>query len=165
MYCSSHGEKLKACVVFVGKCPENLSLRGAAGKIIILLIISRSALGLVQFAISCLLFPSNDVSNTERHQNLSKDSKYIIISSPTVLVRTSAISHWRFRNLIRRLVRTSLDKWSARRRGLYLHRTTQHRNTKQTSMPRAGFKATTPVTKRKTYSLESGHRDRHSKDE
>jgi hypothetical protein len=32
-----------------------------------------------------------------------------------------------------------LDEWSARRRDLYLHRTTQHINNRQTSMPRAGF--------------------------
>jgi hypothetical protein len=54
----------------------------------------------------------------------------IIISVSTVLVRTLTASHWRFRNLIMTLGRTPLDKWSAHHEGLYLHRTTQHRNTK-----------------------------------
>jgi hypothetical protein len=54
----------------------------------------------------------------------------IIISSSTALVKTLATSYRRFRNLIKTLGRTPLDKWSARRKGLCLHRTTQHRNTK-----------------------------------
>jgi hypothetical protein len=54
----------------------------------------------------------------------------IIISGSTVLVRTLATSSRRFLNLIRTLGRTLLDKWSAHCKGLYLHRTTQHRNTK-----------------------------------
>jgi hypothetical protein len=53
----------------------------------------------------------------------------IIISGSTILVRTSSASHWRFWNLIKTLGRTSLDERSARRKGLYLHRTTQLRNT------------------------------------
>jgi hypothetical protein len=52
--------------------------------------------------------------------------------------------------------RTLLDEWSARRRDLYLHRTTQHTDTKrQTSIPRAGFESATPATKRpQTYALD-----------
>jgi len=41
---------------------------------------------------------------------------------------------------------TRLDELSARRRGLYLHRTTQHINTK-TPMPPAGFEPAIPATK------------------
>jgi hypothetical protein len=52
----------------------------------------------------------------------------IIISGSTVLVRTLAASHRRFRNLFWTLGRTPLDEWSARHKGLYLHRTTQHTN-------------------------------------
>jgi hypothetical protein len=48
-----------------------------------------------------------------------------------------------------------LDEWSAHRRGLYLHRTTQHKHNRLTSMPRAGFEPSTPVTKRpQTYALD-----------
>jgi hypothetical protein len=52
---------------------------------------------------------------------------------------------------------TPLDEWSARRRGLYLHRTTQHINIrdKQTSMPRAEFEPAIPATKRpQTHALD-----------
>jgi hypothetical protein len=45
----------------------------------------------------------------------------VIISGPTVLVRTLAASHGNFRNLIKTLGRTALDDGSA------LHRTTQDR--------------------------------------
>jgi hypothetical protein len=48
----------------------------------------------------------------------------IIISGSTVLVRTSAASHGTFRNHIKAHGRTPLDEWSARCKGLYLHRTT-----------------------------------------
>jgi hypothetical protein len=54
----------------------------------------------------------------------------MIISGSTVLVRTLAASRRRFRNLIKTLGRIPLDEWSARRRGLYLHRKTQHINTR-----------------------------------
>jgi hypothetical protein len=53
----------------------------------------------------------------------------IIISGSTVLGR---LTHWGFVTLLRhavRLLTTPLDDWSARRKGLYLHRTTQHINT------------------------------------
>jgi hypothetical protein len=53
----------------------------------------------------------------------------IIISGSAVLVRTFAVSHWRFRNLIKTLGRTPSDEWSSRCKGLYLNRTTQHRYT------------------------------------
>jgi hypothetical protein len=50
--------------------------------------------------------------------------------------------------------RTPVDEWSAHCRGLYLHRTTQHINTRQTSMPRAAFEPTNPATKLpQTYAL------------
>jgi hypothetical protein len=48
----------------------------------------------------------------------------IIISGSTDLARTSAASHRRFHNLIKTLNRTPLDERSARRKDLYLHRTT-----------------------------------------
>jgi hypothetical protein len=44
--------------------------------------------------------------------------------------------------------RTPLDEWSARRRGLYLHRTTLYKHKRQTSMPSAGFEPAIPATKR-----------------
>jgi hypothetical protein len=49
----------------------------------------------------------------------------IVISGSTVHVRTLAASHRRFRNLIKKLGSTLLDEWSARRKGLYQHSTTQ----------------------------------------
>jgi hypothetical protein len=72
----------------------------------------------------------------------------IIISGSRDLVRSLATSHRRFRNLIKTLGRTPLDEWSARLKGLYRHRTTKQRNTRQISMSLAGFKPTIPVTKR-----------------
>jgi hypothetical protein len=52
--------------------------------------------------------------------------------------------------------RSPLDEWSARRRDLYLHRTTQHiKHKRQTSMPREGFEPATTTTKRpQTYALD-----------
>jgi hypothetical protein len=54
----------------------------------------------------------------------------IIVSGSTVLVRALAPSHRRFRNLIKTFCRTTLAEWSARRKGLYLHKTRKHINTK-----------------------------------
>jgi hypothetical protein len=71
----------------------------------------------------------------------------IIISGSTVLVTKLAASRRRFRDLIKTLVRFPLNEISARLKGLYLHRTTQHRNT-QTNMSRAGFETLIPVIKR-----------------
>ena len=49
--------------------------------------------------------------------------------------------------------RTPLDKWSARRRDLYL--TTQNTHNRQTSMPPVGFESTISTAKRpQTYSLD-----------
>jgi hypothetical protein len=45
-------------------------------------------------------------------------------------VGTLAASHRRFHNLIKTHGRTPLDEKSAHHKGLYLHRTTQNRNTK-----------------------------------
>jgi hypothetical protein len=71
---------------------------------------------------------------------------FFFFSGSTVLVRTLAASHRRFRNLITTNVSTPLEEWSSRRKGLYQHRATQkHR---QTSMLRARFESTIPVTKR-----------------
>jgi hypothetical protein len=51
------------------------------------------------------------------------------------------------------LCRTALDKWSARRRDLYL--TTHNTHTRQTFMPQAGFKLTILVCERQqTHSLD-----------
>jgi hypothetical protein len=78
----------------------------------------------------------------------------------TALARTLAASHRKFRNLIKTLGRTPLDEWSARRIGLYLHRTTQnHKTQRQTSMHPAGYEPTIPVTKQPSL-RPRGHRDR-----
>jgi hypothetical protein len=53
-----------------------------------------------------------------------------IISGSTVLERTLAASHRRFHNLIETFGRTPWDEWSARRKGLYLLRASQHRKTR-----------------------------------
>jgi hypothetical protein len=55
----------------------------------------------------------------------------VIISGSTDLVRTLNASHRKFRNLFRHLVGLlwTSDR-SARRKGLYVHRTTQHRHTR-----------------------------------
>jgi hypothetical protein len=53
--------------------------------------------------------------------------------------------------------RTPLDEWSARRRDLYLHRTTNttYKRKREISMPQAGFEPATPATKRtQTYALD-----------
>jgi hypothetical protein len=50
--------------------------------------------------------------------------------------------------------RAPLDEWSARRRDLYLHRTT-HEHRRHTPMLRAGFEFVTPATERpQTYPLD-----------
>jgi hypothetical protein len=61
-----------------------------------------------------------------------------IISGATVLVRTLAASHRRFRNL------TPLDELSARRKGLYLYRTIQYRNTKTNMHASSGIRTHDP---------------------
>jgi hypothetical protein len=77
---------------------------------------------------------------------------FIIISGSTVLVRILAASHRRFRNLIR----TPLDKWSVRRKGLFLHRTTQNRNTKTNTHASSGIRTHGPSKQAaKTYALDS----------
>jgi hypothetical protein len=79
----------------------------------------------------------------------------IIISGSTVLVRTLAASHRRFRNPIKTLGRTPLDEWSACRKGLYLHRTTLNRNTKKNNHARSGIRTHDPRNQAaKTYALE-----------
>jgi hypothetical protein len=51
--------------------------------------------------------------------------------------------------------RTPLSEWSARRRDLYLHRTTEHINTREKRMPWAGFEPAIPAIKRpQTYALD-----------
>jgi hypothetical protein len=85
----------------------------------------------------------------------SRDSlTIIIISGSTVLVRTLAASHWSIRNLIKTLGRTPLDEWSARHKDLYLHRTTQHRNTKTNIHVSSGIRTHEPSNQAaKTYAL------------
>jgi hypothetical protein len=68
--------------------------------------------------------------------------------------RALASSFFRFRNL-EALDRTALDKWS-RRKGLYLHRTTQHRRQRPFPMSRKGIR--TSYLTAKTYALDCGHR-------
>jgi hypothetical protein len=78
---------------------------------------------------------------------------FIIISGSTVLVRILAALHRRFRNL-KTLGRAPLDEWSARRKGLYLHRTTQHRNTKTNIHASSGIRTHDPSNQvAKTYAL------------
>jgi hypothetical protein len=54
----------------------------------------------------------------------------LLLRGSTAFVRILAPWHRRFRNFISALGRTPLDEWSARRKGLYLHRTTQHWKTR-----------------------------------
>jgi hypothetical protein len=80
----------------------------------------------------------------------------IIISGSTVLVRTLAASHWRFRNIINTLARTTFNEWSARRKGLYLHRITQYRNTKTNIHVSSWIRIHDPINQAaKTYALDS----------
>jgi hypothetical protein len=74
--------------------------------------------------------------------DLQLDHYHHNISGSTVLVRTLAASDQRFRNLITTLDRTPLE--SARRKGLYLHRTTQHRNTKTNIHASSGIRTHNP---------------------
>jgi hypothetical protein len=61
---------------------------------------------------------------------------------------------FRLLNVYYTLDRTPFDEGSSCRKGLYLHRTTQHINTRQTSMPSARFEPSIPATKRpQTYAL------------
>jgi hypothetical protein len=79
----------------------------------------------------------------------------IVISDSTVLVRTLAATHSRFRNVIKTLgltLMTPLDEWSAHRKGLYLRRTTQHRNTKTNIHASSGIRTQDPSNQAaKTY--------------
>jgi hypothetical protein len=88
---------------------------------------------------------TGDVWTTNSTLTRQKKTVYfIIIIDSTVLVRTLAVSHRGFNKLIKILVRTPLDEWLARRKGLYLQRTTQHKK----SIPWAWFEPTIPVNKR-----------------
>jgi hypothetical protein len=79
----------------------------------------------------------------------------ILVSGCTVFVRTLSASHRRFHNLIKTLGRTPLDDWSARRKGLYLHTTTQHRNTKTNIHASSGIRPHDPSFQAaKTYALD-----------
>jgi hypothetical protein len=65
------------------------------------------------------------------------------------------VHHRGFRNLIKILGRAPLEEWSARRKGLYLHRTTQHRNTKTNIHASTGIRTHDPRNQAaKTYSLD-----------
>jgi hypothetical protein len=76
---------------------------------------------------------------------------YRVETDCTVLVRTLAASHWRFRNL-KTHGRTPLDQWWARSRRLYLHSTTQHRNTKTNIHASSGIRTHDPSNQEaKTY--------------
>jgi hypothetical protein len=79
----------------------------------------------------------------------------MIISGSTVHVTNFAASHLRFRNLIKKLGSTPLDEWSARRKGLYLHRTTQHRKIKTNIHASNRIQTHDPSTQAtKTYALD-----------
>jgi hypothetical protein len=61
----------------------------------------------------------------------------------------------RFRNLITTHDRTPLNEWSARRKGLYLRRTTQHRNTRTNIHASSGIRTHNPSNQAaKNYALE-----------
>jgi hypothetical protein len=80
---------------------------------------------------------------------------FIIISGSVVLVRTLAASLRRFRNLMKTLGRTPLEERSARLKGLYLHRETQHRNTKANIYTSSGIRTHDPSNQTaKTYALD-----------
>jgi hypothetical protein len=76
------------------------------------------------------------------HVNVFK--QLITNSGCTVLVRTMAAWHRRFHNLSKTHGRTPLDEWSARCKGLYLHRTTQYRNTKTNIHASSGIRTYDP---------------------
>jgi hypothetical protein len=79
----------------------------------------------------------------------------IIISGSTALVKTLTASHRTFCSLTKTHGRTPLDEWSARRKGLYLHRTTQHRNTKTNIQASSGIRTHDPSNQAaKTYALD-----------
>jgi hypothetical protein len=83
-------------------------------------------------------------------------------SSVAVFVRTLAASHQRLRNLVKTLGRTPLDKWSARRKGLSQHRTTQHRNTKTNIYASSRIQTHDPSNQAENLRLRPrGHWDRH----
>jgi hypothetical protein len=72
----------------------------------------------------------------------------------SVLIRTFAASHRRFRNLIKTHGRTPLNEWSAGRKGLYLHTTTQHRNTRTNIHTSIGIRTHNPSNQAaSTYAL------------
>jgi hypothetical protein len=61
----------------------------------------------------------------------------------------------RFRNPIETRGRTPLEEWSARRKCLYLHRTTEHRNTKTNIHASIGIRTHDPSNQAaKTYALD-----------
>jgi hypothetical protein len=62
---------------------------------------------------------------------------------------------WGFLIVLFRHGRTHLDKWSARRKGLYLYRTTQHRNTKTNIHVPSGIRTHDPSNQAaNTYPLD-----------
>jgi hypothetical protein len=80
----------------------------------------------------------------------------IIVSGSTVLVRTLAASHRRSRNRIKTLGRTSLDERLVCDKGLYLHRTTKHRNTRTNIHASSGIRAHDSTNQEaKTYALDN----------
>jgi hypothetical protein len=85
------------------------------------------------------------ISVARHYTEISRISYFIIIiiSNSTVFVRTLPASHQRSLYLVKTLGRTPLDERSARRKGLYLHNIET-----QTSISRAGFEPTIPLTKR-----------------
>jgi hypothetical protein len=72
----------------------------------------------------------------------------IIISVSTVLLRILVASHRKFRNLIKTLGKTPLNEWLARRKGLYLRKTTLHRNTKTNIYASSGILTHDPSNQR-----------------
>jgi hypothetical protein len=78
----------------------------------------------------------------------------IVSSCSTAFERTLDASHGRFRNLIKTLGRTLSGEWSAHRKGLYLHNTTKHRNTRTNIHDSGGIRTHHPSNQAaKTYAL------------
>jgi hypothetical protein len=79
------------------------------------------------FPVAWSFFTKYSTLQTNHNFETVLDTSSSSVALP-VLARTLAASHRRFRKLIKVLGRTPFDEWY--RKGFYLHRPTQHRNTK-----------------------------------
>jgi hypothetical protein len=86
---------------------------------------------------------------TVRNELVKKPPWYMDFIHPSIQWlytpnRALTSSVLRLLNLIKTLGRTPLDEWSARRKGLHLHRTIQHRNTKINIHAQSGIRTRDP---------------------